>query len=184
MEIIKIPAERLGVLVGPEGKTKEMLEHELKVKIEIFREECAVELDGDTVDEYFGKDVIKAIGRGFEPKMALKLLREDYCLKIIDLDEYAHSKNGIMRLKGRVIGEGGRSKLIIEETGEANLSIYGNTVGVIAKLETVDIVMAALFKLLEGAMHSTVYAYLEKSRRKLKEDRATNLYSGGEKLGK
>lgn len=178
MEIIRIPAERIGVLVGKEGATRKMLEEKLKVKLEIDKDDCAISLHGESVDEYFGKDVVKAIGRGFEPNVALKLLKEDYCLRILSLNDFATTRNSIVRLKGRIIGEDGKTKKIIEDVGEADLSIYGNTIGVIASLETIDMVMEAIYKLLDGAMHSTVYAFLEKSRRRLKESRI------GEKYGK
>lgn len=174
MEIVKIPRERIPVLLGDKGETKKRLEKALKLKLNVTEEE-GVELVGESVDEFFGKDVLKAIGRGFAPDVALKLLKEDYCLRIIDLRDYAND-NGIIRIKGRVIGENGRTKEIIEEEAESHLSIYGHTVGIIASLETIDVATNAVFKLIEGANHSTVYAYMERTRRKLKEERIKNMF--------
>lgn len=170
MELVKIPAERVKVIVGKGGGTKALIERMAKVSISVD-DEGAVEITGESADEYFARDVVKAIGRGFSPEDALLLLKEDHMLKIINLREYVHSDNAIRRLKGRIIGEKGKTRKIIEEATLARLSIYGKTVGVIAPLDSMDIAITAVFKLIEGANHSTVYAYLEKSRKRLKQER-------------
>jgi ribosomal RNA assembly protein len=167
METIRIPAERVAKLIGKGGETKEMLEQKLKVRVKVSSD-GEVELNGESVDEFFAKDVIRAIGRGFEPGIALKLLGEDFVLKIVDLRDYG-SKEHFARLKGRVIGENGRSKEIIEEQTDSVLCIYGHTISIISRLEDIVTACEAVFKLLEGSNHSTVFAYLEKERRKKKD---------------
>jgi ribosomal RNA assembly protein len=167
MEIIRIPAERVAKLIGKGGDSKELLELKLKVSIKVTGD-GEVELNGESVDEFFAKDVIRAIGRGFEPHVALRLLGEDFALRIIDLRDYG-SKDHFARLKGRVIGEDGRSKEIIEEQTDSVLCIYGHTISIIAKLEDLATASEAVFKLLEGSNHSTVFGYLEKMHRKKKD---------------
>ena len=169
MHTMKIPNERIAVLIGKNGEMKEYLEEKLKLKISVDSE-GEVNIEGESVDEFFGKDIIKAIGRGFEPSVALKLLDDNYLLRIIDLRDYV-GRDGLARVKGRIIGEKGRTREIIEQDAECFLSIYGHTVGVISTLETMDIALSAIFKLIEGLNHSTVYAYLEKHRRLLKANR-------------
>jgi len=169
MQIVKIPSERVPALLGASGETKDYLEHRMNVALSVDSE-GAVEIIGDSVDEYIGKDVIKAIGRGFEPAVALKLLSDEYGFKLIDLRDYESSEKGIARIKGRIIGEKGRTIEIINEEVGANVAVYGHTVGVISKLETLDYAMVAIFKLIEGSKHATVYSYLEKCRRKIKEE--------------
>ena len=61
MELIKIPSERIKIL----NQAKKRVEKICKVHISI--EEFEVSIDGDASDIYFAKDVVKAIGRGFEP---------------------------------------------------------------------------------------------------------------------
>ncbi|MDE1798558.1 MAG: RNA-processing protein [Candidatus Micrarchaeota archaeon] len=167
MEIIKIPAQRVQVLRGDADATLEMLQAKLKARIDVD-EDGAVELSGEPVDEYFGKGVIKAIGRGFEPSVALKLLQDEYGLNIIDLRDYARPEQ-MARIKGRIIGEEGKARMIIEKEAEVDLAIYGHTVGIIGKLEVLDVATTAVFKLIEGQPHSAVYFYLEKNRRRREE---------------
>ncbi|MBS3068774.1 RNA-processing protein [Candidatus Micrarchaeota archaeon] len=169
MYTMKIPVERIAVLIGKNGQMKEYIEKKLKVKIEVD-DEGEVTLEGESVDEFFGKDVIKAIGRGFEPSVALRLLDDNYLLRIVDLRDYVN-RESMARVKGRIIGEKGKTREIIEQDAECFLSVYGHTVGVIATLETMEIALSAIFKLIEGLNHSTVYAYLEKNRRHLKGER-------------
>ena len=173
--MIRIPTERVDVLLGTSGETKDYLEGRMKVTINVD-EDGQVEIEGDSVDEFFGKDVIKAIGRGFSPQIALKLLSDDYGFKVIDLRDYAHNKNSMHRMIGRIIGEKGRAKEIITEEVGALVEVYGHTVAVISQLDTLDYAMTAIFKIIEGANHSTVYAYLEKCRRKIKEEEVKKLF--------
>jgi ribosomal RNA assembly protein len=168
VELVKIPSERVRALMENDGEAKALIERLAKVSISVS-DEGDVEITGESVDEYFARDIIKAIGRGFSPNDALLLLKEDYTLKIINLKEYVHSDEAVRRLKGVIIGEKGKTKLTIEEVTRAHLSIYGKTVGVIAPLDSIDIAITAIFKFIEGASHSTVYTYLEKNRRRLQE---------------
>lgn len=169
MEIIKIPVERIPALRGDADATLGILEKRLKCRIDVD-EEGAVELEGEPVDEYFGKGVIKAIGRGFEPSVALKLLGDEWGLNIIDLRDFAHKPEAMTRIKGRVIGEQGKARKIIEEEGEVDLAIWGHTVGIIGPLEVLDVATTAVFKLIEGQPHAAVYLYLEKNRRRRKRE--------------
>jgi ribosomal RNA assembly protein len=173
MEIIRIPSERLAVLFGKAGETQKLVESACKVRLSVDGDR-AVQIDGEPTDEYFSKDVVKAIGRGFDPSVALLLLNEEYGLRIVNLREMGN-EGWILRQKGRVIGEKGRARKIIEEATEAHISVYGYTVGVVCRLETLDIAMEAISMLLEGHTHPAVYAYLEKQRRKMKKKRVLDL---------
>ena len=108
IEVLKIPKDRIGVLVGKKGETKNKIEKELGVEIDIDEDgEITVfstEEQKDPLATWKARDIIRAIGRGFNPEKALKLVSDDYILEIIDITDYAHSDNAIRRLKGRVIG--------------------------------------------------------------------------------
>ena len=106
MQIIKIPSERVSALLGESGETKDYLERRMKVAISADSD-GAVEINGEPLDEFIGKDIVKAIGRGFEPAVALRLLSDDYGFKLIDLRDYATHENARHRIMGRVIGEKG-----------------------------------------------------------------------------
>jgi ribosomal RNA assembly protein len=174
MQVVKIPSERLNALMGDSGETKDYLEGRMNVSLSVDSE-GAVEINGESLEEYIAKDVVKAIGRGFEPQVALRLLSDEYGFKVIDLRDFSSSNKDIARIKGRVIGEHGRTKEIIKEEVGSDVAIYGHTIAIISKLDTLDYGLTAIFKLIEGANHSTVYAYLEKCRRKIKEGEVRKL---------
>ncbi|MCX6772293.1 MAG: KH domain-containing protein [Candidatus Micrarchaeota archaeon] len=175
MQIIKIPSERVKALLGDSGETKDYLEQRMNVTITVDSDGGVI-ISGEPLDEFIGKDIIRAIGRGFEPAIALKLLNDSYGLRVIDLRDYVSSRDGLARIKGRVIGEKGRTKEIINEEVGAQVAVWGHTVAVISDLETLDYATNALFKIIEGSPHANVYAYLEKCRRRIKQEEVKKLF--------
>ncbi len=165
----KIPKERIAVLIGKDGETKKQIESALNVKLRIDSNEGDVFLEGkDALGLYCAGEVVKAVGRGFNPDIALLLLKQDYILEIVNMAGYIKSKKSIIRLKGRVIGAEGRSRKIIEEFTETYISVYGKTIGIIGLSEKVAVARKAVELLLNGSPHSTVYKWLEKRRRDMK----------------
>lgn len=142
---IKIPRERIGVLIGPKGKVKQQIEQILKVKLEVDSETGGVTilLSEDAEDPsvlFRAKELVLAIGRGFSPERAFQLFNEDTILQIIDLrDIVGKSESSMKRLKGRVIGKEGKTRRVIEELTETEVAVYGHTIGIIGKPEQVQI---------------------------------------------
>jgi ribosomal RNA assembly protein len=60
---------------------------------------------------------------------------------------------------------------VIEATSGADLCIYGNTVGMIGRVDELGLAESVVNKLLEGASHAKVYAMLEKGRRRMREEK-------------
>jgi ribosomal RNA assembly protein len=174
MQIVKIPSERVSAILGKGGQTKDYLESRMKVSL-LVGQDGEVQIEGESIDEFIAKDVVRAIGRGFEPAVALKLLSDEYSFKLIDLRDYSSSRKAMHRILGRVIGQKGRTKEIIQEEIGADVAVWGHTIGVICKLDTIDFAMTAIFRLIEGSPHANVYAYLEKCRRKIKEEELRKL---------
>ncbi len=174
---LKIPRDRVGVLIGPKGKAKRRIESYFGVTIEVESESGAVEItlnpgNRDVTASFTVRKVVKAIGRGFSPRRAEILAKEDYDLHIIYLNEYVgDSKNAIERVKGRIIGKNGRSRELIEEITETRISVYGGTIAYIGNPEGLEAAREALMKLIKGAFHKTVWNYLYAWRRKMKKDR-------------
>jgi len=175
---VKIPRERIGVLIGTEGSVKDYIERKLPVKLNIDSEtgDVTITLRKDADDPsllFRAKDVVLAIGRGFSPKRAFKLLEsEDYMLEIIDLrDILGKSESDLRRVRGRIIGRDGRTREIIEEMSGALLSIYGHTIAIIGDVEQVSIAREAVNMLINGSEHSTVYKFLQRRRQELKKRR-------------
>jgi len=169
-EIVRIPAERRKAIIGKEGKTKAQIEKMCKVKLKID-DEGEITISGDPTEVFFAKDVVKAIGRGFEPKTALKLLKDDYNLQLINLKEIANNEKAMVRLKGRVIGESGKIRLDIESATDSFLCIYGSTIGIISHVDTISYATEAVNMLLEGAPHPAVLRYLAKAKHEIMDKR-------------
>jgi len=170
VEIVRIPNERLHVLIGKDGKTKQEIEKKANVTINV-NSDGEVEITGEMADIYFAKDIVKAIGRGFEPKIALKILKEGHNLLIINLKEHFPNENAIKRIKGRVIGEEGKVKSEIETATESYISVFGNTIAIISKFDTLEFAKEAVYKILDGAPHTTVFNYLSKVKKEIVSNR-------------
>ncbi|MFN3910318.1 MAG: KH domain-containing protein [Candidatus Anstonellaceae archaeon] len=168
MQYIKIPKKRVEVLEGEANSTLYHLEKVLNVKLYVEKD-GEIRIEGPSVDVFFSLPIIKAIGRGFEPSVALKLKQENYGFNLIDLKDYAKRKEQLKRIKGRIIGKKGKTKRILEEEGQCDIAIFGSTVGIIADLEFLDVATTAVFKLIEGIPHGGVYLYLEKNKKKFKQ---------------
>jgi ribosomal RNA assembly protein len=167
---IKIPKERIAIVIGKEGETKRNLEEELKIKINVDSKEGDVTISSkDSLRIYMVKEIIKAIGRGFSPEISLHLIKQDALLDIINIMDYTKNKNHLPRLKGRIIGEKGKSRRAIENLTETDISVYGKTVGIIGNAENVTIAKRAIESLLGGSPHASVYKFLEKNRREMKK---------------
>jgi ribosomal RNA assembly protein len=177
---VRIPKERVGVLVGPEGKVKAYIEDKLQVRLEIESEtggvrivlsEKATKTDPSLLLK--AKDVVTAIGRGFAPEVTYRLIRnEDEIFDMIDLRLiFGRSDSDLKRVKGRIIGEDGKTRRLIEDLSEANLVIYGHTIGIIGSFEEADTARNAVQMIIDGCEHHTVYNYLQKKRSEQKKQR-------------
>ena len=173
---LKIPKERVGALIGPEGKTKKSIEEKLSVELQIESETGAVtimlaENANDPSLLFKAKDVVTAIGRGFSPEHAFRLIRdEEAILDVIDLRTiFGRSESDIKRIKGRIIGMNGKTRKIIEELTDANICVYGHTVSIIGNIDQAQAAREAIQMLINGSQHSTVYRFLHRKRRELKK---------------
>ena len=166
---LKIPKDRIAVLIGKKGKVKKEIQKETKTKIIIDSKEGEVTIQGDdALGLYTAREVIRAIGRGFNPEISMLLLKGDYIFDLIDISDYAKTKKALIRLKGRIIGEGGKSRRHIETLTRTHIAVYGKTVGIIGNAEDVMIARKAIIALLEGSKHATVYRMIERKRREAK----------------
>ena len=173
---VRIPRERIGVLVGPDGKVKRYIERKLCVKLRVESDSggVSVVLNDEATDPsllFRAKDVVRAIGRGFAPEPALRLIRdEDTIFDMLDLrDTFGRKESDIRRVKGRIIGMNGKTRRLIEELTDADVVVYGHTVGIIGTFEQANIARNAVQMLIDGSMHHTVYRFLQRKRRDLKK---------------
>ena len=164
---IKIPKERVGVLIGKDGEIKKQVEESTDTKLDIDSKEGNVTISADDgLKLYDAKEIVRAIARGFNPETAFLLLKTDYTMEVVDMRDFAgKSKTTMVRLKGRVIGRQGKSKKEIETLTETQISVYGKTVAIVGRVEDVPNARKAVENLLQGATYSSVFTFLEKKRR-------------------
>ena len=160
---LKIPKDRVPVLIGSGGKVKRDLEQSTKTKITVDSHEGDVMVMGeDAITLYTLREVIRAIGRGFNPEIAQLLMNPTYLFEMISIKDFAKTKKDEIRLKGRIIGQEGKSRKVIEELTECSLCVYGKTVCIIGEIEKVPNARRAIELLLTGSPHANVFQWLEK----------------------
>jgi ribosomal RNA assembly protein len=174
-QIIKIPEARIGVIIGKNGGIKEKIEQKCNVIIEIDSENGDTRVSSGSSpltnsEPFKAIEIISAISKGFSPERAYRLLAEDI-LQLIDIRDYAKSANSIQRIKGRIIGKGGKSRKTIEELTGTNISVYGHTIGLIGSFQEIKIATEAISMMCKGSSHKTVYNMLQIARRKAKSDK-------------
>jgi ribosomal RNA assembly protein len=178
-------------LIGPDGRVKERIEKKLRIEIGVDSEtgDVTLTLSPNAEDPsvlFRAKELVTAIGRGFAPERGFRLLQDDEALlEVIDLREiFGRSLSELERVKGRIIGQEGKTRRIIEELTDAEVSVYGHTVSIIADAEEMDIAREAVKMLLQGRQHSSVYRFLHKKRRELKKKKLELWEKPPEKLEK
>lgn len=161
---LKIPKQRVAIFIGKKGETKKQVQIRTKTRMVVDKEGLVV-IKGESFDTLIAESVVRAIARGFSPEKAMMLVQPGWHLEIIDVKDYGESQASQKRLKGRVIGQEGKAKRMIEEMTECYLSVYGKTVGVIGRTENVINAKIAIGMLLGGAKHSSAYRFLERKNR-------------------
>ncbi len=176
MRYIKIPMERIAVVIGHNGETKKNLENRSGIHLEINSRLGEITIEDHNVEDPLQvlklESIVRAIGRGFSPEHAMTLLGDDTDLYIFNIHDYVSKKEShVRRLKSRIIGTEGKTKRILEELTDSYISVYGHTVSIISDFENIDIAKRAVDKLLSGSKHAAVYRFIESNMRKLKLNR-------------
>lgn len=163
---LRIPRERIGILLGPRGSVKQSIEKATNTKLEL--QDCSVRIWGEDAEAVIKVgELVKAVGRGFSLDQAWKLLQDDFLmLEILEIP--AKSSNDLVRIRGRLIGQGGRARRAIERYTQTMVSIYGKTVGIIGYPEQLELARQAIQMLVSGSPHGAVLRFLERSMAKLK----------------
>ena len=173
MHHVTVPDDRIGVLIGEGGETMREIEERAEVRLDVDSETGSVRIEsvGDPIRGLAGPDVVEAIGRGFAPAAAMRLLEDDMQLfDVVDIEAATRNKNDLRRQKGRLIGEDGRTRELMEELTGADVVIYGTTLGMIGKPEQVDAVRSAAEMILDGAPHGAVYSFLERRHNEMQSN--------------
>jgi ribosomal RNA assembly protein len=175
MKYLKIPMERVAVLIGRNGETKKDLEEKSGLKLNIDSKLGEVVIDNHEVEDPLMiikiENIVKAIARGFSPQNAMKLMDDDADFFVFDLYDYVGKKEAhVRRLKSRIIGKEGKTKRVLEELTDARISIYGHTVSVISDIVRMNILKKSIDMILAGRKQATVYRFVETQMRELRRE--------------
>ena len=173
---VKIPADRVGSLIGKSGIAKSGIEEACLVRLDVDGQTGEVRItsnaDPAVMQPFKATEIVMAVGRGFSPERAMSLLKGERALHVMDLREFAgRSPAQLERIRGRIIGERGRARRNMEELTGAAISVYGRTVSIIGGPQELRAAVDAVSALCSGRMHGTVYGRLEAARRREKAER-------------
>src|SRR2546428_11096297 len=167
-QIVRVPLERVGVIIGKGGSTRKSFEEELGVVLSVDSKSGSVVVKCESIekgDPMKAVRVVEAIGRGFSPQRAHRLLGEEVAFEVIDLRDFAgKSVNALGRIRGRIIGVKGKSRRVIEELTGCYLSVYGRSVAMIGEPTEMRLAMEAGKMVASGSPHRTVDKKLPKAR--------------------
>jgi len=175
-KILRIPNDRIAVLIGKSGSVKSKIEQLCYVTLDIDGEsgEVFIKSNGDleNIQPFKAMEIVTAIGRGFSPDNAMSLLKGENTLHVIDLREFAGKSNAnIERIKGRIIGEHGKARKNMENLTGTHISVYGKTVSIIGDTSKLKLVVDAISSISNGSIHGAVYNKLEAANRKNKQEK-------------
>ena len=179
---VRVPPERLGAVIGEAGRVKRELMERTGTVITVDTENgmVIVEAESDRVSPYNvmkAAEVVKAIAYGFPADKAMKLLEEDKVLVVVDLKMLVgDSPNHLKRVRGRIIGEGGRARRTIEQMTGTDIVVGDYHVAIIGDYERAMAAKQAVEMLVEGRMHSTVYRHLERVMREVRRRERLSLW--------
>ena len=175
-KLIRIPNDRIAVLIGKSGNIKSKIETTCYVTLDIDGDtgEVFIKSAGDVekIQPFKAMEIVTAIGRGFSPDNAMTLLKGENALHVIDLREFAGKSNAnVERIKGRIIGEGGRARRNMENLSGTHISVYGKTVSIIGDSSKLRLAVDAISSISSGSNHGPVYNKLEAANRKEKQEK-------------
>ena len=148
-------------------KNKKRLTKILDVKITNRGKEVTIE--GTPENEYEAIKVIDALNFGFSFSAAISIKKEGKLFEIIHIKEYTNKSN-LERVRGRIIGKGGKALGTLSQLTKCNIELKENQVGIIGEPEYIEGATEGVIEIIQGAKHGNVYKGLEKNQPKPIQD--------------
>lgn len=167
---VRVPEDRVGVLIGAGGRTRREIAERTSTVVHVDAVDGEVRItgpDSEPMRTLQARDIVVAIGRGFSPERAKRLLKDDTYLGILDIKVTTGKKEkaALRRIRSRVIGSRGEARARIEQLSGCSVSVYGATVALIGQEDQLERATRAVELLLRGSEHSTVFHMLARLRR-------------------
>lgn len=168
---LRIPEERIAVLIGEKGITKKAIEQRSGARLDLDTDDASVAITAPETDDPWGAlkahDVVLAIGRGFSPQRAFRLFTGETYITVLDMKDVSgkRTKDAMHRIRARLIGSAGKARERLEELSGCSVSVYGKSVALIGNTEQLERGTRAMMMLLRGSEHSSVFGFLEGARR-------------------
>lgn len=170
MEEFQIPRERIKI-IRADAALQGRLERLTGCSIETSDSDNVVVVNGDDAyKEFLAKNILTAIGRGFDADTACLLAKDNYYFSYIDLRQLFNEKR-LRQIKARIIGKNGKTKKYIESVTSVKMSVYGHTVGFIGTITEVKEAETAVHTIIDGSTHKLAYSRMEATHRRYKEGR-------------
>lgn len=144
-------------------KNKKKLIEILNVKITNRGKE--VTIDGKPEDEVIARQVVDALNYGFPYAEAISIKTEDRVLETVNIKDYTNRAN-LERVRGRVIGKGGKTIKTLASLTDSAMEIQENTVAIITNPENLERATSSVIAIIKGAKQGGVYKELEQSHPK------------------
>jgi len=142
-------------------KARAKLQRILSVKISNRGKE--VSITGNAEDEYIAEKVLDAITFGFSVNHALEISEQDFLYEVISIKDYT-TKSDMARIRGRIIGTGGRTLKTLSDLTDCHIEMNGNEIAFIGPPETIENAREGIISIIKGSKQANVYCHLEKMK--------------------
>ncbi len=165
MEEVLIPRKRIEFMTG--SGAGDRITKLCGCRIDASGNDNSVRISGEgAYSEFMAKNIITAIGRGFDVDTACLLAKDGYYFSYIDLKQAFGGEKRMLQVKARIIGRDGKTKRYIESLTSVKMSVYGHTVGFIGHIGEIEEAETAVRTLMEGSTHRLAYGRMEARHRR------------------
>ncbi|ORY28053.1 putative chaperone [Naematelia encephala] len=146
----------------------------LQVRMNVKRRAVELKTSGHTVDSgavQKGADFVKAFALGFDVNDALALLRlDDLYLDSFEIKDVKNLHGDhLSRAIGRIAGEGGKTKFVIENASRTRIVLAETHIHILGSVQNIKIARDAIVSLILGSPPGKVYNHLKTVGARMKQ---------------